>query len=48
MNKTATFNCNDKELINRIEKYQKDNNFTFIGAVRDLCDCALKLKEIIK
>lgn len=48
MSKTATFNENDKELLKRIEKYQKENNFTFIGAVRDLCDRALKLKEITK
>lgn len=48
MKKTVTFNSNDKALINRIEQYQKEHNLTFIGAVRDLCDCALKLKQITK
>ena len=51
MSKTATFNDSekDKELVKRIVKYQKDKKHkSFIDAVRELCDIALKFDEIKK
>lgn len=47
--KVVTFTSNDKELIRKIEKYQKTHNLnSFVSAVRELCDNALTLKEITK
>ena len=49
MKKTATFSEVDKELIERIENYQKAMSLpSFIAAVRDLCEKALSLRKIVK
>ena len=38
MGKKIEFRDNDKELISKIEKYQKENNIKhFVEAVRQLC-----------
>lgn len=36
----------DTELVERIEKYSKKYNLTFINAVRKLCEKALEIEEI--
>ena len=47
--KTATFISQDKELVRKIEQYQKTHNLTsFIATIRELCNIALTLKEITK
>lgn len=49
MSKIATFGDSkeDKELVKKIITYQKQKKYTsFIAAVRDLCNRALKLQEI--
>ncbi len=47
--KVVTFTSSDAKLVRKIEKYQKTRNLkSFIAAVRELCDNALTLKEIVK
>lgn len=49
MKKTATFSEKDKDLISKIQQYQKEKQFSFfIDAVRQLCSDALQLKRISK
>ena len=47
MSKSIRFTNQDKELIKRIEIYQKKNKTTFIGAVRSLLVIALDLEKVI-
>ncbi len=44
--KSVNFIEKDKDLVERIEKYQKDRGISFIGAVRELCAYALNVKEV--
>lgn len=46
--KTIGFVENDKELIEKIEKYRKENNLSFIGTIRKLCADALDFKRLTK
>ncbi len=51
MSHTVTFNDSeaDKELLRRIDEYQKRNNLpSRVEAVRQLCDIALCSKELMK
>lgn len=49
MKKTVTFSEKDKELIARIQQYQKEKHLPYlIDAVRQLCSDALQLKRISK
>lgn len=49
MKKTVNFTDKDKALIQRIERYQKEQHLTsFIEAVRKLCSNALDLRKITK
>ena len=49
MKKTVTFTDKDKALVERLEKYKKVKGYkSLIQVVRDLCDDALRLKEISK
>ena len=51
MSHTVTFNDSeaDKELLRRIDEYQKRNNLpSRVEAVRQLCDIALFSKELMK
>lgn len=46
--KTIHFIESDKELVDRIEKYRKERNLSFIAAIRILCADALDFKRITK
>lgn len=47
--KTVSFSENDTLLVKRIKKYQAAKGLnSFVSAVRELCDDALTLKEIVK
>ena len=46
--KTIGFVESDKELIEKIDKYRKENNLSFVAAIRKLCSDALDFKCIIK
>ena len=50
MSKTVTLGKgpNDKELIQQIEQYCKEQHINFTEAVRRLCSDALQLKRIVK
>lgn len=49
MAKHITLTDNDLRLIKRIEQYQETEKCkTFTEAVRQLCDMALKFKELTK
>lgn len=38
----------DKDLIEKIDNYRKENNLSFIGAVRKLCVDALNVNRVLK
>ena len=47
MAKTVKFNDSDKELINKINEYQKAHGLTsFIATVRKLCKDSLEIEKI--
>ena len=46
--KTIGFVESDKELIEKIDKYRKENNLSFVAAIRKLCADALDFKRITK
>lgn len=47
--KGVTFTDKDKELIQRIEQYRKEQKLSsFVEAVRKLCSNALDLRKITK
>lgn len=47
--KGVKFTENDKELIQRIEQYRKEQKLSsFVEAVRKLCNNALDLRKITK
>ena len=49
MSKGVTFGDKDTQLINRIVAYQKEKGISsFVEAVRQLCEKALKFNEITK
>lgn len=50
MAKTVTFNDTgkDAELVKKIKAYQKQKQFTFIDAVRELCDKGLTVEKLKK
>ena len=39
---------NDEALVEKITIYQKKNSLSFIAAVRELCETALKMETIVK
>ena len=41
--KSIGFTQNDEALVEKITIYQKKNNLSFIAAVRELCETALKM-----
>ena len=47
--KGVKFTDNDKELVQRIEQYRKEQKLSsFVEAVRKLCNNALDLRKITK
>ena len=49
MGKTVTFNKSDEKLIQLITDYQHEKKLSsFVAAVRELCNNALKVKKIVK
>ncbi|MCM1115839.1 MAG: hypothetical protein NC397_10135 [Clostridium sp.] len=49
MQKTINFSDKDADLIKRLERYKKKKGYTYlVDVVRELCDDALTLKEIVK
>lgn len=46
--KRIGFTQNDEELVKKITAYQKKNNLSFIAAVKELCETALKMETIVK
>lgn len=49
MSRSVTFGERDKELIKKIEAYQREKDIHyFVEAVRQLCEKALKFNEITK
>lgn len=49
MVKGVKFTDNDKELVQRIEQYRKEQKLSsFVEAVRKLCNNALDLRKITK
>ena len=50
MSKVVTFNDagKDAELVKKIKAYQKQKQFTFIDAVRELCDKGLTVEKLKK
>ena len=46
--KSIGFTQNDEALVEKITIYQKKNNLSFIAAVRELCETALKMETIVK
>ena len=46
--KSIGFTQNDEALVEKITIYQKKNSLSFIAAVRELCETALKTETIIK
>ena len=39
---------NDEELVEKITAYQKKNVLSFLAAVREPCETALKMETIVK
>lgn len=49
MLKGVSFNASDKELVERICKYQEENHLpSFVAAVRILCRDALDMRKLFK
>ena len=46
--KSIGFTQNDEALVEKITIYQKKNSLSFIAAVRELCETALKMETIVK
>lgn len=46
--KSIGFPQNDEALVEKITIYQKKNSVSFIAAVRELCETALKMETIVK
>lgn len=46
--KSIGFTQKDEELVEKITVYQKKNDLSFIAAVRELCETALKMETIVK
>ena len=46
--KSIGFTQNNEALVEKITIYQKKNNLSFIAAVRELCETALKMETIVK
>lgn len=46
--KSIVFTQNDEALVEKITIYQKKNSLSFIAAVRELCETALKMETIVK
>lgn len=46
--KSIGFTQKDEELLEKITAYQEKNNLSFIAAVRELCETALKMETIVK
>ena len=45
--KRIGFTQKDEELVEKITAYQEKNNLSFIAAVRELCETALKMETIV-
>ena len=46
--KSIGFTQKDEALVEKITIYQKTNSLSFIAAVRELCETALKMETIVK
>lgn len=46
--KSIGFTQKDEELVEKITAYQEKNNLSFIAAVRELSETALKMETIVK
>ena len=46
--KSIGFSQKDEKLVEKIMVYQEKNNLSFISAVRELCEAALKMETIVK
>ena len=46
--KSIVFTQKDEELVEKITVYQEKNDLSFIAAVRELSETALKMETIVK